>query len=236
MPALPQQRSGWRFWRRELVLLAALPLLAACGGPKYDFGEIRPSLASDTTHDWLGPAAAARAEVAPSKFELTDDERALRDLGFPLIEPPYDRQKWDSILYEYGAAGNYQPGSFDRTAYAAHLLSSDYRSPASRYARLTDDIRNDITRMPAFFETASRVIDVDAKRRKSLAFVSQLSPYERANALQTQPRECADPRLGAQLAVAAHRLLSLRAGAAGGDDAVRRGRRGRADAQPPQGA
>jgi hypothetical protein len=63
-------------------------------------------------------------------------------------------------------------------------MSSHYSSPASRYARLMDDIRNDITRVPAFFETAARVADMDAKRRKSLAFVSGLSPDERANSLR----------------------------------------------------
>ena len=184
MPAKPQPPLRRHIWCRSLLAAAALSLLSGCGTPKYDFGEMRPSLASDQTHDWLGPRAAANAGVAPSAFELTDDERALRDLGFPLIEPPYDRQRWDIVLREYGAVGNYQLGSFDRTAYAANLLAAPYRSPSSRYAQLTDDIRNDITRMPQFFETAARVADVDAKRRKSLAVISAMSPYERANALR----------------------------------------------------
>ena len=38
------------------------------------------------------------------------------------------------------------------------------------YARLIDDIRNDTTRLPQFFETAGRVIDIDQKRQKSLAY------------------------------------------------------------------
>jgi len=183
MPAKPPPPLRRPFCQ-SLIAAAALFVLSGCGTPKYDFGEMRPSLASDQTHDWLGPRAAARAGVVPSAFELTDDERALRDLAFPLIEPPYDRQRWDIVLREYGAVGNYERGSFDRTAYAANLLSTQYRSPASRYARLTDDIRNDITRLPAFFETAARVADVDAKRRKSLTFISEMSAYERANALR----------------------------------------------------
>jgi hypothetical protein len=184
MPARPQSPRGRRFLRHSLFAAGLLSLLSGCGTPNGDFGEVRPLLSSDTTHDWLGPAATARAGVAPSLFELTDDERQLRDLAFPLIEPPYDRQRWDSVLREYGAVGDYRRGAFDRTAYAARLLSERYRSPASRYAQLTDDIRNDITRMPQFFETASRVVDVDNKRRKSLAFISELSPYERANAMR----------------------------------------------------
>ncbi len=159
-----------------------LSLLGGCGTPNYDFGEVRPSLVSDSIHDWIGPAAAAPRPA--STFELTDDERQLRDLAFPLIEPPYDRQKWDSVLREYGLIGNYRPGAYDRTTYATRLLSADYRSPASRYAQLIDDIRNDITRLPQFFETAARVVDIDTKRRKSLSYISALSPAERANALR----------------------------------------------------
>ena len=63
-------------------------------------------------------------------------------------------------------------------------MSSRYRSPSARYAQITDDIRNDVTRIPQFFETAARVLDIDQKRRKSLAYVSDLSPMERDNALR----------------------------------------------------
>ncbi|HVZ20761.1 MAG TPA: hypothetical protein VG871_06850, partial [Vicinamibacterales bacterium] len=55
---------------------------------------------------------------------------------------------------------------------------------SSRYAVLTDDIRNDVTRLPQFFETASRVLDVDGKRRRSLFYVDSLSPGERENAVR----------------------------------------------------
>lgn len=184
MPIWPQPPHGWHTWHRSLIAFGALALLAGCGTPNTDFGRVRPSLVSDNVHDWVGPAADSRVGAIPSAFDLTDDERQLRDLAFPLIEPPYDRKKWDNVLREYGLLGDYQTARFDRTAYAAHLLSPHYSSPASRYARLMDDIRNDITRVPAFFETAARVADMDAKRRKSLAFVSELSPAERANALR----------------------------------------------------
>jgi hypothetical protein len=184
MPRISQPRSGRRHCPLRLVALAAFALLGGCGTPNGDFGRVQPYLVRDDIHDWIGPAAAARQGAVPSAYELTDDERELRDLAFPLIEPPYDRQRWDNVLREYGLAGNYRAAPFDRTAYVAHLLEEPRRSPASSYARLTDDIRNDITRMPQFFETAARVLDVDTKRRKSLAFVSGLSPYERANALR----------------------------------------------------
>lgn len=169
--------------RRQLFILTALALLAGCTA-NGDFGEVRPTLVRDDVHDWVGVDAIAGRQTWPSSFQLTDDERALRDLSYPLIEPPYDRQKWYSVAGEYGVIGSAHRTGFDRAAYANHLLSDRYRSPSARYAQLIDDIRNDSTRLPEFFETAGRVIDIDQKRRKSLAYVSALSESERKNALR----------------------------------------------------
>jgi hypothetical protein len=76
----------------------------------------------------------------------------------------------------------------DRTSYSKCLMSSEFRSASARYAQLDDDIRNDLTRMPQFFETAGRVLDMDQKRQKSLAYVSAVPPKELQNA-QRRMRE-----------------------------------------------
>jgi hypothetical protein len=164
-------------WRRRGLVLAAFVLLAGCSNG--DFGEVRAMLVRDDVHDWLGPAAAAPSP--PSSFEVTDEERRLRDLAFPLIEPPYDRQKPYAVALEYGASGT---AGVTPASYANYLLSSRFRSPSGRYAQLNDDIRNDTTRLPQFFETAARVLDLDAKRKKSLVYVSSLSAAERDDALR----------------------------------------------------
>lgn len=175
----PPRRSS--SWRRSILVLALATLLAGCANG--DFNEVRPSLVRDDIHDWIGPVALAGSENQLSHYALTDDERQLRDLAYPLIEPPYDRQQWDSIAGEYGLLGYGESGSFDRTAYANHLMDTHYRSSSARYARLDDDIRDDRTRLPQFFETAARVRDMDSKRRKSLPYISGLTARERANAL-----------------------------------------------------
>jgi hypothetical protein len=192
-------------WRRRVMAFAVLSLLGGCGTTNGDFGEVQPYLVSDGIHDWVGPYATGSV---PSKFELTDDERALRDLAYPLVDPPYDRQQWYSVAGEYGLYRPARGPAFDRTAYAKWLLSGDgpsplarysaklegvrhdvttflsphERSPSVRYARLMDDVRNDMTQLPQFFETAGRVLDIDQKRQKSMALVSALSPTERKNA------------------------------------------------------
>jgi len=207
MRNLPPPLTQALIWRRRVMAFAVLSLLGGCGTPNGDFGEVRPTLVSDGMHDWVGPYATGSV---PSKFELTDDERALRDLAYPLIDPPYDRQQWYSVAGEYGLYRPARGPAFDRTAYAKWLLSGDgpsplarysaklegvrhdvttflsphERSPSVRYARLMDDVRNDMTQLPQFFETAGRVLDMDQKRQKSLAYVSAVSKAELKNAQQ----------------------------------------------------
>jgi hypothetical protein len=77
--------------------VALFGLLAGCG-LNGDFERMRPSLVSDDTHAWLGPAALRGKTGSATKHQLTDEERRLRDLAYPLIEPPYDRNKWYSVL------------------------------------------------------------------------------------------------------------------------------------------
>jgi hypothetical protein len=182
MQQLPQPPRRGTVWRRHVLALVGAALLAGCANG--DFQEVRPTLVRDDIHDWVGRDAIIGQPTSPSRYSLTDDERALRDLAYPLIEPPYDRHQWYSVAGEYGVIGAEHRGAFDRAAYWNHLVAVRYRSPAARYAQLTDDIRNDVTRLPQFFETAARVLDIDAKRRKSLAFVSRLAPEERENALR----------------------------------------------------
>jgi len=86
---LPPRRGF--LWHPTLVLLAAAALLSGCANG--DFQEVRPSLVRDDIHDWIGRDAVTAQGAMPFRYELTDDERALRDLAYPLIEPPYDRHQ-----------------------------------------------------------------------------------------------------------------------------------------------
>ncbi|MFA6266597.1 MAG: hypothetical protein WC670_12920 [Pseudolabrys sp.] len=163
----------------SLALLLA-PVLAGCG-VNGDFGEVNPTLVRDDIHDWVGRDDAKGRAISPSSFELTDDERQMRDLGYPLLEPPYNRQKVYSVLSEYGMTPWVLKQAANPASYYDHMMSGEVRSPSSRYALLTDDIRNDGERLPQFFETAGRVVDFDVKRKKSLAFVRGLTEAERTN-------------------------------------------------------
>ena len=145
-----------------------------------DFDRVRPGLVSDDMHKWVGKDAARAQGIAPSTYPLTDDERMLRDLAYPLIEPPYERNRWFSVLNEYGLNRSSTPemDTMNVNAYAENLTGTAYRSATARYMKVNDDIQSDITRMDAFFMLARRVIDIDDKRKKSLAYVNSLPEGE----------------------------------------------------------
>src|SRR5438309_2773002 len=167
------------------VLLAAVgATLGACSGG--DFGRTRADMRSDDMHRWLGAEVTASVGLKPSQFQLTDEERQLRDLAYPLIEPPLSRPAWKSVFGDYKALPSpwRQKVVFDRTMYGRTLIDEPHRSHSSRYAQLIEDVRNDTTRFEPFFGSAIRVIDLDKKRNASMARVSALSPKEKADAVE----------------------------------------------------
>jgi len=166
------------------VAVLALLLLPGCSSIG-DFDRLQPALVTDDIHAWVGQEAAARAGAPISLDNLTEKERTLRDLAFPLIEPPYDRPRWDSVLYEYGVKHEFQRElwAVDLTAYYRHLQAAGYRSTAGRHNKLIDDIRNDVVRIGPFFDIAQRVVELDRRREASMQYIADLSPPDRLNAL-----------------------------------------------------
>ena len=52
-------------------------------------------------HRWIGGEATGSVGLHASQFQLTDNERLLRDLAYPLIEPPHSRPAWKSVFGDY---------------------------------------------------------------------------------------------------------------------------------------
>jgi hypothetical protein len=177
--ARPQAR------RAGLVLTLLLTGVAIGGCSGGDFGRTRQDVRNDDMHRWLGGEATGSVGLRGSQFQLTDNERMLRDLAFPLIEPPHSRPAWKSVFGDYKPLPSpwRQAVIFDRTAYGRLLIDEPHRSHTSRYAQLMEDVRNDITRFEPFFSTAGRVIELDRKRNAILSQVSALTPRERGDAV-----------------------------------------------------
>lgn len=169
--------------RRQLRLRSicfAIVSLAVSGCSGGDFGRVRQDALSDDMHRWIGVEATSSIGAPASHFQLTDDERQLRDLAYPLIEPPHSRPAWKSVFGDYKPIPSpwRQKPVFDRTAYGRLLIDEPHRSDASRYAQLIDDVRDDMVRFDAFYAAADRVMSLDRKRNASLKYVSELSSRE----------------------------------------------------------
>src|SRR5262249_8061671 len=157
--------------------------LGGCSGG--DFGRTRGDMRNDDMHRWLGAEATGSVGLKSSHFQLTENERQLRDLAYPLIEPPHSRPAWESGF------GDYQPlpspcrqkGAFAGPWYGRTVSDEPHRSHTSRYQQLIEDVRNDITRFEPFFASAIHVIELDRKRSASMKMVSELSPRERDDAV-----------------------------------------------------
>lgn len=178
-PSAPQRRCIGL----PLLALLAQGILTGCSSIG-DFGRLQPALVTDDIHDWVGQDAALSAGAPISGNDLTDDERTLRDLAFALIEPPYDRQRWNAVVYEYGIDHAFRRKLWidDPIAYYRHLQGDFRRTTASQYNQLRDDIRNDIVRIEPFFVVARHVVDLDRRREASMRYIIDLSPAEHLNA------------------------------------------------------
>src|SRR6202011_4109878 len=115
-----------------LTLLLISVTLGGCSGG--DFGRTRQDFLSDDMHGWIGREATGSVGLASSQFQLTDNERQLRDLAYPLIEPPHSRPAWKSVFGDYAALPSpwRQKVVFDRTAYGRQLIDEPHRSHSSR--------------------------------------------------------------------------------------------------------
>ena len=167
----------------RIVKALALPLLlGACGAAQGDFGRLKPDLVADDIHGWVGRDAARAVGAPVSRYPLTDEERLLRDLAYPLIEPPFDRARWYAIVNEYGVSHYFGWPEFAVEEYSVKLMDQHYRSATARYNQLNTDVRNDVVRIPDVFMTARRVLDLDNKRTQSYRVVAGMTPAEVGNA------------------------------------------------------
>ncbi|MHC5654296.1 hypothetical protein [Stappia sp. ICDLI1TA098] len=170
-PAVLRPRAPRRAQRLALGL-AALALGAATGGcqrPTGDFDRAAPSVVHDLLMPEAGAQLAANRGEPVSRFNLTDDERELRERGWTLIRPP-STQDWiegsrtelmrTRILPETGTA---DPG-----LYYKYLRSDRYRSSEARYDKVAADARGDADLVPPFCEVATRVMAADQERLRAL--------------------------------------------------------------------
>ena len=165
---------------RRLTICLALAIAVPGSAHAGDFGRPKPSLLEGLIPQqfWKGPV------TGHSSYPLTDLEEELRDRSYVLIRPNEPRGKWNIFIAGFQIAHLLPPGmsSYDHTEYARMLLWTPSRSEASQYNRLIDDMAEDGKLIGPFVAVACAVADLDAKRERSLAYVSELSGGEAGNA------------------------------------------------------
>ncbi|HUG62203.1 MAG TPA: hypothetical protein VMP03_10170, partial [Methylomirabilota bacterium] len=84
-----------------LAATAAALALASCGRPTGDFDRARPSALHDDVLPAIGRFSAETKRNEPvSRFNLTDDERELRDRAFAFTRAPHLGDWWLDTLVE----------------------------------------------------------------------------------------------------------------------------------------
>jgi hypothetical protein len=160
-----------------MLAIAAAAVLSGCA-TEGDFGRARPPVLPVSFTNAFGLTGGQDVSSAP----LTDDERHLRALARNVVQP--ELVSPGVFAFQSGRSGASATPQ-DRVLYAQQLVDGPFRSTAARYSKLIDDTRSDIGRIEPFFLVARRVADLDAKRERSIEFVSQTLDAE-ISAAQTR--------------------------------------------------
>lgn len=173
MPVSSSVRPTGRLVR--LASAAVLVGLGACA-QQGDFGRPAAPSAWNSLIAETGTVAARYRHEPASSFPLTDDERTLRDRAWRFLMPAAEQETFTDALANLTRTRVLPPNwrSDDVTTYHAALIGESFRSPVSRYRRLSEDATADARLIPLFVATAERVAQADALRLRSLPFVKSL--------------------------------------------------------------
>ncbi|WP_342359024.1 hypothetical protein [Terrarubrum flagellatum] len=98
--------------------------------------------------------------------------------------PAKERTYFDHLVYDMARVGTIDAEYFPETKtwYKEALLSDNFRSPASRFARIADDTSQDRALLVPFAASAARVIDSDRQRLTAMWQVPDMTVGDVANA------------------------------------------------------
>lgn len=192
---MPLFRTGCFLARRprsrHLTPLAILVLLTGCA-QQGDFGRPKAG-AWNSLVETTGTLAAQEREEPASTFPFTDEERTLRDRAWRFLMPAAGHEAFTDALANLTRTRVLPPSwrTDDPAAYHDILMAEAFRSPVSRYRRLSEDIGADARLIPQFVALAVRVKDADALRLRSLPFAKSLDDGDvRQAAMRVAENRC----------------------------------------------
>ncbi|HML11962.1 MAG TPA: hypothetical protein VK456_01565 [Xanthobacteraceae bacterium] len=183
--------TGFSYGARGLA--AGAVVFCALAGGAADAGDL--GRADPNFWDGLLPQQLYLGPVAPlsfppsgmphSLYPLTDAETSLREQSFSILQPPQHREVWKTLMASWVQATAFPLDILraDPYAYANVLIGMPFASEEGRYSRLIDDVGSDYLLLGPFMATACQVVDMDARRARSLTYVQGFTEYEINNAL-----------------------------------------------------
>lgn len=159
-------------WRCAWYLVLALVCVSvvSCSRPTGDFDRARSSVIHDRALPAAGEQAARYRGDPVSKFNLTNDEKLLRDRGWGLIRPPWTKDWIGGTVVELSRTRVVPEveGRVPKDLYYLYLRSDKFRSSDARYDRVAADANADAELVPPFCEVALRVMKADNERLRVL--------------------------------------------------------------------
>ncbi len=179
--------------RRPLPLVSLLltASVAACA-QEGDFG--RPARSTwNGLVETTGTLAARERGLPASASPLTGDEEILRDRAWRFLMPAQGRAAFEDALANLtrvrALPASWRPD--DLPAYHDGLLDQGFRSPYSRYRRLSEDATADGRLIPSFAGVAARVFEADAMRLRALPLAKSLDEWDmRQAAMRVAENRC----------------------------------------------
>lgn len=168
-----------------LTLLIGLALAGCASRPVGDFGRAAPSPLNDTVMPLIGDFRASQTKgEAHSSFNLTDQEREMRDRVWRYLVAPHAYDWFGDVAVEFQRTRilpmRAEPLRSD--LYHEWLRASRHASSRVRYARVREDALADIAMMPAVFRSICAVLEVDRQRGVAVREVTSLGVEDRRNA------------------------------------------------------
>lgn len=157
---------------QAVPILFAMLALQACTPERGDFGRPKATVLSEPVFPILGHS------YSPAPY--TDDEEELRARAWRFLTPAKERWYFDRLVNEFARTRVIPPDTVAEgpAYYFKALMAEPARSPASRYATITDDAFADRKLIAPFAAVAARVEASDRIRLRTIAAVPDLTPRE----------------------------------------------------------
>jgi hypothetical protein len=160
-------------------------LLASCASHHTgDFGRRSNNVVTNGILPQAGLVRSWWKGEPVSLYPFTDDEIELRDRAWRFLMPSHDKANLQMALAEMSYTRALPPIPHSGlNHYHLVLMTEDYQSVASRYAKLGSDVEADRQLMIPFSQITARVCYADRIRIERLNSVRDLTPIQREQAL-----------------------------------------------------